>query len=219
MTEQLETTTQSPKPAKASALALLASRLNVEPDKMLNTLKSTVCNKSTNEEIMAFCIVANEYGLNPFLKELYAFPAKSGGIIPVVSIDGWIRIVNEHPMMDGMDFSFDTTESGELISCTCTIYRKDRSRPIVVTEFLSECKRATDPWKMESRMLRHKALIQCARVAFGFSGITDEDEAEVISMRQTQGREVKSGGFAAGLANVPTESDQPQDPEEGVIEA
>jgi hypothetical protein len=26
-------------------------------------------------------------------------------------------------------------------------------------------------------MLRHKALIQCARVAFGFSGITDEEEA------------------------------------------
>jgi hypothetical protein len=30
---------------------------------------------------------------------------------------------------------------------------------------------------MEHRMLRHKATIQCARVAFGFSGITDEDEA------------------------------------------
>jgi hypothetical protein len=30
---------------------------------------------------------------------------------------------------------------------------------------------------MEHRMLRHKATIQGARVAFGFSGITDEDEA------------------------------------------
>jgi hypothetical protein len=26
-------------------------------------------------------------------------------------------------------------------------------------------------------MLRHKALIQCARVAFGFSGIVDDEEA------------------------------------------
>jgi hypothetical protein len=26
-------------------------------------------------------------------------------------------------------------------------------------------------------MLRHKALIQCARIAFGFSGIADEDES------------------------------------------
>jgi hypothetical protein len=30
-------------------------------------------------------------------------------------------------------------------------------------------------------MLRHKALIQCARVAFGFAGIHDPDEAERIA--------------------------------------
>ena len=30
------------------------------------------------------------------------------------------------------------------------------------------------------RMLRHKALIQCARLAFGFTGIYDQDEAERI---------------------------------------
>jgi hypothetical protein len=29
-------------------------------------------------------------------------------------------------------------------------------------------------------MLRHKAMIQCARLAFGFVGIFDEDEAERI---------------------------------------
>ena len=29
-------------------------------------------------------------------------------------------------------------------------------------------------------MLRHKALIQCARIAFGFAGIYDEDEGQRI---------------------------------------
>ncbi len=29
-------------------------------------------------------------------------------------------------------------------------------------------------------MLRHKAMIQCARLAFGFTGIYDQDEAERI---------------------------------------
>ncbi len=181
--------TEAPKPIqKASALALLASRLSVEPEKMLGTLKATVCAKATNEEIMAFCIVANEYGLNPFLKELYAFPAKGGGIVPVVSIDGWVRIINEHPQMNGITFDFVHADGGKLVSCTCRIFRKDRSHPIEVTEFLSECYRATDPWKMESRMLRHKALIQCARYAFGFSGIHDEDEAS--EMRNATGRVV-----------------------------
>jgi hypothetical protein len=65
--------------------------------------------------------------------------------------------------------------------CTCTLYIKGRSHPVRVTEYKDECFRATDPWKtMPKRMLRHKALIQSARVAFGFSGIYDEDEAERI---------------------------------------
>jgi hypothetical protein len=37
---------------------------------------------------------------------------------------------------------------------------------------------------MKHRMLRHKALIQCARYAFGFAGIYDEDEgAKIAEMR------------------------------------
>jgi hypothetical protein len=61
---------------------------------------------------------------------------------------------------------------------TATIYLKDRSRPVEITEFFSECNRNSEPWKVNPRrMLRHKALIQCARVAFGFSGIVDDEEA------------------------------------------
>jgi hypothetical protein len=66
-------------------------------------------------------------------------------------------------------------------SCTCIIYRKDRSHPIKVTEWMDECKRNTDPWKVSpKRMLRHKALIQCSRLAFGYTGIYEPDEAEKI---------------------------------------
>jgi hypothetical protein len=85
--------------------------------------------------------------------------------------------------MDGMEFEFAHDEKRQLVSCTCVIWRKDRNRPIKVTEYLSECKRNTEPWKMEHRMLRHKALIQCARVAFGFSGVYDEDDSRVASGR------------------------------------
>ena len=46
-----------------------------------------------------------------------------------------------------------------------------------------ECKkRDVAPWKSHPRrMLRHKAMIQCARLAFGFAGIYDQDEAERIA--------------------------------------
>ena len=130
---------------------------------------------ATNEQIMALCIVADQYGLNPWTKEIYAFPDKNNGIVPVVGVDGWSRIINEHDQYDGMEFDEDSE------SCTCSIYRKDRSHPTTVTEYLDECKRNTGPWGTHPRrMLRHKAMVQCARLAFGFAGIKDQDEAERI---------------------------------------
>jgi len=69
-------------------------------------------------------------------------------------------------------------QDGAIFSVTCKIMRKDRAHPTVVTEYLSECIRNTDPWKKPVRMLRHKAAIQCARYAFGLGGIMEQDEAE-----------------------------------------
>lgn len=170
----------------------MASRFNVEPAKLHKTLSATVFKGASDDEMLALVVVANEYGLNPLTKEIYAFPAKGGGITPIVSIDGWNRIANNHPQMDGVEFEHIKDESGKLEAITCIIYRKDRSRPIRVTEYLSECKRNTEPWKMENRMLRHKAFIQCARMAFGFSGIYDEDEAERITEKPARGEVVRT---------------------------
>lgn len=176
MSNEPNTLAVQPAP-KASALALMAGKFNVEPKKLLETLKNTVFRGATDDELLALVVVSNEYGLNPLTKEIYAFPAKGGGIVPVVSIDGWIRMMNDHPQFDGIDYEFEHSEDGKLIACTSVIHRKDRTKPVRVTEYMVECRRNTDPWKMEHRMLRHKATIQGARVAFGFSGITDEDEA------------------------------------------
>jgi len=127
-------------------------------------------------QMMSLMIVADQYGLNPFTKEIFAFPDKANGIVPVVGVDGWARIINEHPQYDGMEFQ---QEDGE--SVTCTIYRKDRSHATPITEYMAECKRNTGPWGTHPmRMLRHKAMIQAARLAFGFAGIYDQDEAERI---------------------------------------
>jgi len=197
MSTQLSTT------PKQGALALMASRISVDPAKLLNTLKATVFKGATDEELLALVVVANSYNLNPLLKEMYAFPAKGGGIVPVVSVDGWINLANSHPQMDGMDFDWDERD-GKLYSCTCTIHRKDRSHPIRVTEYLSECKRGSEPWKMEHRMLRHKALIQAVRVAFGFSGIYDEDEArDIAGMRDVTPKVSEPRLFAPAPAPEP----------------
>jgi len=167
---------------KQSLIHVMAAKARMDPDQFAKTVRSTVMPAGhTNEQFAALMLVANEYSLNPIVKEIYAFPAKGGGIVPIVSIDGWVNLVNSHPKCNGFNFTMDHDESGKLVSCTCKMYRKDRDHPVEVTEYLSECKRSTDPWKMEHRMLRHKAMIQAARYAFGFSGIYDEDEGAKIA--------------------------------------
>jgi len=169
----------------------MAEKFKVPQAEMLTTLKATAFKgQVTDAQMTALLIVASQYNLNPWLKEIYAFPDK-GGIVPIVGVDGWSRIINENPAFDGMDFVQDD------VSCTCKIYRKDRSHPIAVTEYMSECKRDNaQPWKTHpKRMLRHKAMIQCARVAFGYTGIFDEDEAERIVEKDITPQKDRSAGI------------------------
>jgi phage recombination protein Bet len=175
MNKKTEVATVTPE-KKTSILAKMAAKFSVDGPVLQKTLSDTVFKGASNEQTVALLIVSDQYGLNPFTKEIYAFPAKGGGIVPVVGIDGWLRIINENPQFDGMEFEQDDD------SCTCKIHRKDRKHPICVTEYLDECKRNTDPWNNSpKRMLRHKAIIQCARVAFGYGGIHDEDEGKTIA--------------------------------------
>ena len=177
-TPHKETSLAVTKKEKPSALNMMAARMSVEPAKLFETLKATVFKNATNEELLALTVVANEYDLNPFLKEIYAFPAKGGGITPIVSVDGWNKMLIRQPDFDGIDFSFTDNEEGQVLSCTATIYTKTRSRPMIITEYFNECVRNTDNWKnMPRRMLRNRTLCQASRMAFGFSGIKHEDEA------------------------------------------
>lgn len=164
---------------KPSALAVMASRVNVDPVKLLDTLKATVFKNANTEELLALVVVSNEYHLNPFLREIYAFPAKGGGIVPVVSVDGWNKMLIRQEAFDGIEFDFVDGQDGQPYSCTATVFVKNRAHPIKITEYFEECHRNTDPWNnMPRRMLRHRALCQVSRLAFGFAGVYSEDEAK-----------------------------------------
>lgn len=189
-----------------SLVAKFADKFNfADENKLLVTLKATAFKvkegEVTDEQMMALLIVADQYGLNPFIREIFAYPDKQNGIVPVVSVDGWSRIINQHPDMDGLEFIEDKIWINDLAGAKpcpayieCVIYRKGRTHPVRIKEFLDEVYRPpfqgiknnqpytlNGPWQSHTkRMLRHKALIQCSRLAFGFTGIYDQDEAERI---------------------------------------
>lgn len=189
---------QLTKPETKNALSALASRLNMDPARTAEVLKGTAFKACKNDDqFAALVVVANTYGLNPLLKELYAFPGKGGEIVPIVSIDGWLRIINDHPQMDGMSEKWADDGSW----CEVTIYRKDRQHPTVHREHFEEVKRPTEPWKQHPRrMLKWKTIIQAGRVAFGFGGIHDEDEGkDVAEMRDVTPAKVDADATRAAL--------------------
>ena len=204
----------APQGAGQSLLVRMAARYAVEPKKLYECLKSTAFKGNvSDEQFMALLIVADQYKLNPITREIYAFPDKDKSIVPVVGVDGWSRIINEHPEFDGMAVDYDPEEQ----AMTVKIYRKDRQHPTTVTEYLDECKRSTGPWSSHPRrMLRHKAIIQCARLAFGFAGIYDQDEAERII-------EAERAKESPPAYDLPTKKGEPKqieaDPEAAEVEA
>lgn len=181
---------------RKTALALLSERLNVPAEQLKKTLMSTAFATCRNEdEFLSAVIVANEYKLNPFTKEIYAFPSKQGGVIPIVSTDGWNKLMTTHPDYKSHEYVFadeqETLEGAKPcpIWCEVVIHKQDGSK-ITIREYLDEVYRPAfvkegralpGPWQTHTkRMLRHKTKIQCAREAFGFGGIYDEDEGKRI---------------------------------------
>ena len=174
----------------------LAENLSIEGDanELVDTLKATAFKVKdgvvTDAQLAALMIVSQQYNLNPWTKQIYAYPDKQNGIVPVVGIDGWVAIIERHPQYDGVEFKYSddiiTPDGGKPCPTyiDCMIYRKDRTRPTVIREYLDEVYKKPNfpsPWQTHTkRFLRHKSLIQCARVAFGFGGIYEPDEADNI---------------------------------------
>jgi hypothetical protein len=173
----------------STALTAIAQSSGVSIEDVTDVLKGMIISAknqhgstATNAELAVVSGVCAKYDLNPMVKECAAFI--SGGKLQVVlMIDGWYRIVNRQPNFDGVEFDDHIDDKGALTAITCRMYIKGRTRPVVVTEYMSECR---DPkssvWqKWPARMLRHKAYIQCARMTFGISDMIDNDEASRIT--------------------------------------
>jgi hypothetical protein len=121
--------------------------------------------------LFSFLHLIKKYHLDPLVDELSIIKNTDGSCQAYITFDGWSKIINQHPQYAGMSLreSF-TKEQNMPIWMECTIYRNDRVLPIMVTEYLDEVKTDHPSWvQMPKRMLRHRAIQQCARLAFGIA--------------------------------------------------
>jgi phage recombination protein Bet len=138
----------------------------------------------TQADLDRILMLSERLGLDPLNNEIYATEVmpesgKKGRIVYVVGVDGWSKIINSHPQFDGMKFVESAPGDDELpLYFECTIFRKDRKVATSVREYMYEAHTGQGAWLTHPRrMLRHKAMVQCARICFGLSGIYEPDEA------------------------------------------
>ena len=161
-------------------IATYAAELGMDGPRFYNTLVNTIFpnGKATLEQVQALVVVAREYKLNPITRQIWAFPAQGGGIVPIVSVDGWFRMASTHPDCAGITCDVAMDDDGKPVSATARVHRRSWKFPTEVTEYLSEVARNTKPWRDQpNRMLRHRAIVQAIRIAFGIGGVFEPDEA------------------------------------------
>ena len=132
-------------------------------------------------------MLSERLGLDPLNNEIYATevtqePGKKARIVFVVGVDGWSKIINSHAQFDGMKFVESAPGDDELpLYIECTIFRKDRRVATSIREYMYEVHTGQGAWLTHPRrMLRHKAMVQCARACFGLGGVYEPDEAERV---------------------------------------
>lgn len=173
----------------STAITAIAKSSGVSVDDVTDVLKDMIISakkqhgaQASKAELAVVSGICARYDLNPMVKECAAF-ISSGKLQVVLMIDGWYRIVNRQPNFDGVEFEDHIDDKGAMTAITCRMYIKGRTRPVVVTEYMNECRDSkSSVWqKWPARMLRHKAYIQCARMTFGISDMIDSDEASRIA--------------------------------------
>ena len=119
--------------------------------------------------ILSLLRTVQDCELDP-LKEEVGFTQYEDGHWQVqITVEGWTHLLNQHPQFNGVTFAQGEAGSNAIPEwMECSIYRKDRIFPITVREYFLEVRTEQSIWqKMPRRMLRHRALQQCARLAMG----------------------------------------------------
>lgn len=142
-----------------------AQTLELEEDELQAWLDMQVM--TPKQTLLTLLRIAREHLLDPIKEEVALALYDDCRWQAYITVEGYSKILNRHPAFNGITFT-ESAENREGIPVwmECAIYRKDRNQPTIVREYLEEVKGDQAIWKkMPRRMLRHRVMQQCAKVA------------------------------------------------------
>lgn len=142
--------------------------INYSDKLMIETLKQTVAQNTTDAEFKIFCEFCKSTKLNPFKKEVWCIVTGEGKyrrMQLMTGINGFHAIANSHPQYDGMEIGL-IGKSGEYLPMTypnndyigawAKVYRKDRRIPVEGVAMLSEYDKKHGNWITMKRVMINK---------------------------------------------------------------
>jgi hypothetical protein len=118
------------------------------------------------------------YGLDPFSREIYVTRGKKG-LMTILGIDGWIRILDRTDHYDGFDQILVMGDGDEILSVETIIYSKKRSHPARYKAFASDYKKLGGFMleKIPGHMLRIFSLKHAGRLFVPMGTVVTQEEA------------------------------------------
>jgi hypothetical protein len=121
--------------------------------------------------------LADRLGLDPLERDLIAIEQRdpdpfAASVAFMITLDGWVKLLHRHPRFRGLSFEEGPNdEHGLPLWQSCSLYWEGFACPLLVREWACEHRSLHESWlNHPRRMLRHKALTQCARLALGVGG-------------------------------------------------
>lgn len=167
----------------------------------IDTIKQTVAKGASDAQLEMFLTLADRYGLDPFLKEIWFVP----GVGIITSRDGYLKVAQRDPDFDGIvsaavcagdDFEMDPVQPtirhrfgaqrGLIIGAYAVVFHK-RRRPAVCFASLSEYRKTGGVWSTyTSAMICKVAEVMALKRQFGISGLVSEEEILVPGSAEAQ---------------------------------
>jgi phage recombination protein Bet len=154
----------------------------------LQLVKDLTAKSCSDSEFKLLVHMANEYGLNPLKREIWAVKYSYNPAQIFVSRDGFLSIAHKSGQFNGMETTFDEVkldDNKKDLTATCVVYRKDMEHPIKVTVYQSEYDSKMSVWKTKPRtMLQKVAESQALRRAFNVDGVYSPEEFDQVDSNQ-----------------------------------
>lgn len=97
--------------------------------------------------LLALLRIAREHHLDPIKEEVALALHDDYHWRAFITVEGYSKLLNGHPAFDGIAFTQSPETTNDIpIWMECTIYRKDRSHPIVIREYFEEVKGELAIW-------------------------------------------------------------------------